>query len=259
MLYEIYGNLESEQVIVALPALGERKEMYKELANQLKEYKMIAFDLPGHNQAVQDDYSIATYIEFIKKTLDELEVSSAHFIGNSIGGWIIQEMYSVYPEKVSSLLLLDGGFYFLGDREDMDSDEEIQLPIVEKFEDLQAAINEMVYEMEGLSVNTYSNLNSYMLGNFVLKNDVYMHHSNEEALNSLNQEILHHNYCLQANINIPFNLLIAKNNLDEISHQKLQQFKNTHSSTKVKVIENGYHFLPITNPKEVAEFIRTTL
>src|SRR5690606_11511376 len=135
----------------------------------------------------QDDYSIATYIEFIKKTLDELEVSSAHFIGNSIGGWIIQEMYSVYPEKVSSLLLLDGGFYFLGDREDMDSDEEIQLPIVEKLEDLQAAINEMVYEMEGLSENTYSNLNSYMLGNFVLTNDVYMHHSNEEALNSLNQ------------------------------------------------------------------------
>ena len=48
-MYDIYGDITSKKVIVAIPALGERKEMYKFLADQLNMYKWIVFDLPGYN------------------------------------------------------------------------------------------------------------------------------------------------------------------------------------------------------------------
>ncbi|MGM9924929.1 MAG: alpha/beta fold hydrolase [Bacillus sp. (in: firmicutes)] len=257
MFYKIYGDQKSNKVLITLPALGERKEMYEELANRLREYKVISFDLPGHNQSISDDYSILAYIEKINETLDDLKITSAHFIGNSIGGWIIQEIYKVYPQKVSSLLLLDGGFYFLGEREDME--EKIKLPVIDKLEDLKEAINDTVNNMEGLNKDTYSKLKDYMFSNFVHKNNTYIHHSNEDALNVLHKEILTSNHCLPNDVDIPVGLVIAQNNLDDVSRQKLIEFKSQYPLAKVKVIENGYHFLPITNTEEVADFIQTFL
>ncbi|WP_449538018.1 alpha/beta fold hydrolase [Ferdinandcohnia sp. Marseille-Q9671] len=255
MNYKIFGNQESHYVLVTLPPLGERKEIYEELANHLPEYKMVAFDLPGHNQVLSDNYSISTFIHHMMKCLDELKVSEAHFIGNSIGGWMIQEVYNLYPEKVSSLLLLDGGFYFLGERENMD--ESIHLPIIDKLEDLKNAVHETAHSMEGLEEHTYTIFKDYMMDNFVRKDQAYVHHSNEDALNSLSKEIVSTNYCLQTAIHTPLGLLLAETILDDFGKQKLNEFKKKHPHAKVEVIDNGYHFLPITNTKEVAQFIRT--
>ena len=50
--------------------------------------------------------------------------------------------------------------------------------------------------------------------------------------------------------------MIAENNLDEFSKKKLEDFKMNHPTAKVKVIQNGYHYLPLTNPREVAAFLQ---
>ncbi|WP_379495774.1 alpha/beta fold hydrolase [Oceanobacillus longus] len=112
--FKVYGSIDSDKTIIALPALGERKEIYESLSWYLKEYKIIAIDLPGHNQTEQVDNSISSFVLEIENILKKLMVSSAHFIGNSIGGWIIQAFYSKFPHYVESLTLLDGGYYFLG-------------------------------------------------------------------------------------------------------------------------------------------------
>ena len=49
-MYAFYGNTDSKEIIVAIPALGERKEMFHPLANQMKEYNWLVFDLPGSNK-----------------------------------------------------------------------------------------------------------------------------------------------------------------------------------------------------------------
>ena len=92
--FNVYGYQDSDKTIIALPALGERKEVYEFLARYLKEYRIIAIDLPRHNQVKQEDHSISTFLLEIEKTLSKLNISSAHFIGISIGGWIIQAFYS---------------------------------------------------------------------------------------------------------------------------------------------------------------------
>src|SRR5690606_21246620 len=113
--YKLYGDKDNNETIIALPALGERKETFEILSRYLKDYKIIAIDLPGHNQTEQVDYSISAFIKEIRNIMNQLEVSTAHFIGNSIGAWIIQAFYSEYPDSVDSLTLLDGGYYFLGE------------------------------------------------------------------------------------------------------------------------------------------------
>jgi pimeloyl-ACP methyl ester carboxylesterase len=254
--YKLYGDKDIDKTIIALPALGERKETYEFLSRYLKEYKIIAIDLPGHNLIEQEDYSISTFIIEIRSIMKELGISTAHFIGNSIGAWIIQAFYSEYPDCVESLTLLDGGYYFLGEREDFD--EEIQLPIIDNLKDLEEAIRETTNSMEGLTEEVRDNFNSYLMGNFVLKDNVYKHHSNEEALNSLSKEISRTDFCLKQRVEKPFLLIVAEQSMDDFSKEKVKAYQKLHTNLSVTVISNGHHFLPITNPIQVANTYRET-
>lgn len=47
MNYAMYGDKQAQEVIVAIPALGERKEMFLPLVAQLPTYRWFIFDLPG--------------------------------------------------------------------------------------------------------------------------------------------------------------------------------------------------------------------
>lgn len=248
--FKIYGDKDSDKTIIALPALGERKEIYEFLSGNLEEYKIIAIDLPGHNQMEQVDNSISSFVLEIENILKKLKVSSAHFIGNSIGAWIIQAFYSKFPSYVDSLILLDGGYYFLGEREDFE--EEIQLPVIEHLEDLENAVSETINSMESLTEEERGNFKSYLQSNFVLKEDLFIHHSHEKALNTLSKEVTIKDYCLKREIEKPFLLVLAEHSMDEFSKDKVEAFKQLHKNLSVIQIPKGYHFLPITNPIQVA-------
>lgn len=255
--YKLYGDKDNNETIIALPALGERKETFEILSRYLKDYKIIAIDLPGHNQTEQVDYSISAFIKEIRNIMNQLEVSTAHFIGNSIGAWIIQAFYSEYPDSVDSLTLLDGGYYFLGEREDFE--EEIQLPIIESLKDLEEAIRETTNSMEGLTEEVRDHFNSYLMSNFVWKDNVYKHHSNEEALNSLSKEVSRVDFCLKQKIDKPFLLIVAEQSMDDFSKEKVKVYQKLHTNLSVTVISKGHHFLPITNPIQVANTLKEKL
>lgn len=248
--YTMYGDKDNDKTIIAIPALGERKEIYAFLSRYLKECRIIAIDLPGHNLIKQVDYSISTYILEIRNIMKELKISTAHFIGNSIGAWIIQAFNSEFPDCVESLTLLDGGYYFLGERED--SEEEIQLPIIESLKKLEEGIHETINSMEGLTEEVWDNFHSYLKSNFIMKDYIYQHHSNEKALNSLSKEILRTDFCLKKKVDKPFLLILAEHSMDDFSKEKVKAYKKTHTNLLVTLISNGYHFLPITNPIQVA-------
>lgn len=248
MQYAIYGANVSKVAIVALPPLGERKEIFSSLGGELSDCLMIAFDLPGHNG--EEDMSLANYIEGIHYVLGQLEISEAHFIGNSIGAWIIQKYYSTYPTDVLSLTLLDGGYYPLNER----PDEAIQLPVIHK-DDFIPALEAHCQEMNRLTKETSDSLFSYMRKDFILTGDNYQHHSEETAVNRIVEQIEDDPSYYLKNCDIPLQLLIADLNLDDISKTKLTNFRKDHPQASVFHIVDGYHFLPITNKKEVAEKI----
>lgn len=252
-MYAFYGNTGSKEVIVAIPALGERKEMFQVLANQMKEYNWLVFDLPGSNKQQLNDYSISCFCEYIKQILEALNIHKAHFVGNSLGAWVIQAFTSSYPQYVSSLALLDGGHYFLGERNEQY--EDVELPsAIENFEDIEEAIKELTYSMPNLENQAYTNFETYFLNNYIKQENFYAHHCNEVAYNFLSKEIISIDYCLKE-IPVPTILLIAGASADETSLKKSTVFNKQFEQAKVHLIENGQHYLPLTNTVAVAEIL----
>lgn len=255
--YIVYNAENNDRTVVVLPALGERKEIYAHLAEQLPDFRFIAIDLPGHNQDDQADVSIGAFVREIKRILNDLQIPAAHFAGNSIGAWICEAFYAEYPADVKSLTLLDGGYYFLADREE--DEGEITLPVIDSLEELEQAVDETVLAMDKLAESERQLFKDYLLNNFYLLDDSYIHHSREQALDHLSKEVTATDYCLKQAADIPLILLLAEESMDEFSLEKMQLFKVAHPDADVKIIGSGYHFLPITNAADVAAAMRELL
>lgn len=253
-MWTIYGNKTSTTTIVAIPALGERKEMFIPLANDMNDVKWIVFDLPGSQKQQLTDYSIPTFCQLIYEVLVEQQINQAHFIGSSLGAWAIQVFAELFPQKVQSLTLLDGGHYFLGERGEAHEDVELAANI-ESFDDIAAAIHELTYSMPNIEKAAYEHFEQYFLGNYILHNDLYAHHCDEIAYNALSKELSTKNYCLKQT-EIPLQLVIAEASADDFSKLKVQEFEKQFPHAHVTLLEHGQHYLPLTNTAELAVIIQ---
>lgn len=99
----------------------------------------------------------------------------------------------------------------------------------------------------------------HSVNNFVWKDNVYKHHSNEEALNSLSKEVSRVDFCLKQKIDKPFLLIVAEQSMDDFSKEKVKVYQKLHTNLSVTVISKGHHFLPITNPIQVANTLKEKL
>lgn len=253
-MYAFYGNTDSKEIIVAIPALGERKEIFQPLAAQMNAYNWLVFDLPGSNKQQLKDYSIPSFCEYIRQTLEVLNIHKAHFLGHSLGAWVVQSFTSNYPKYVRSLALLDGGHYFLGERNE--PHEDVELPSeIENFEDIKDAIKELTYSMPNLENQAYTIFETYFFNNYIKQGNLYAHHFNEIAYNALSKEIISIDYCLKE-IYVPTILLIAGASADALSIEKATAFNKKFEQATVQLIENGQHYLPLTNTVVVGETIK---
>lgn len=251
-MYQFIKNKENTQTIVALPALGERKEIYKPLVQEMSQFNWVLFDLPGANKQQLGDNSISYFVQYIKDVLNQLKIEDAHFMGNSIGTWIIQAYYTQHPQDVLSLIMLDGGYFFLGDT---NPHNHINLPKVDDFDTLVQAVKDLVNNSPAADKNQYE---SYYLHNFIKEDNHYIHHSDESALNSLSLEITKIDYRV-TDSDIPIYLLVAGDGFYSEAPQEVAQyikeFKQANPKTEVYIIEEGQHFLPMTNTEDVANLL----
>lgn len=91
------------------------------------------------------------------------------------------------------------------------------------------------------------------------KNNIFYHHSNVKALNDLSKAIEINNYCIENEIPLSVLLLLADDHPDSLLHKKLNRFQERQPNALVEIIPDSYHFLPLTNPSEVAERIRKAI
>lgn len=170
--------------------------------------------------------------------------------------WEIQEYYRQYPEDVLSLILLDGGYFFLGD---VEPHTQINLPKTDDFEALKNSAKELVKNSPADDKEQYE---KYTLHTFIKEGDYYIHHSDETALNALSLEVSTIDYRIN-NSEIPIFLLIASDGFysssPELFGKYIEDFKETNTKTEVYIIENGQHFLPITNTGQVADILLEAL
>jgi len=84
------------------------------VAALLPRHRVVRLDLPGFGltgPALDDDYSMARYVEFVAAALDTLGIEQCVIAGNSFGGWISWETALAHPDRIKGLVLVDAAGY----------------------------------------------------------------------------------------------------------------------------------------------------
>jgi pimeloyl-ACP methyl ester carboxylesterase len=87
---------------------GSWQNWLEQLPVFARDRRVIAFDLPGFgaSQMPPEKITIRGYGRFVDALLDELGVSSAAVVGNSMGGFIGIELAIRFPQRVERLVLV---------------------------------------------------------------------------------------------------------------------------------------------------------
>lgn len=82
-------------------------------SNQIQElsskYQVVCYDMLGHGESAcpPGPYSLDQFVEQLDKLLLHLTISQVHLVGFSMGGLVAQAYAIHYPEKVSSLTIMN--------------------------------------------------------------------------------------------------------------------------------------------------------
>jgi pimeloyl-ACP methyl ester carboxylesterase len=114
--------------LVLLHGLASQAHMFDLVAPQLTDsFRVIAVDQRGHGLSDKPDsgYDWATVTSDLDAILRAQQIDRAWLAGHSWGGNVAVQYAADHPDRVSGLILIDGGFLQIGDRLDW--------PTVEKF------------------------------------------------------------------------------------------------------------------------------
>ena len=99
------------ETIVLIHGFTANKDNWTRFVRYIpKEYRVIAFDLPGHGDSdkpVDQTYTLDYMASNLDQAVNILRISKFHLAGNSMGGWISIFYTAQYPQKIISLCLLD--------------------------------------------------------------------------------------------------------------------------------------------------------
>jgi pimeloyl-ACP methyl ester carboxylesterase len=114
--------------LIFLHGLASQAHMFDLVAPKLIDsFRIVAIDQRGHGLSDKPDsgYDCATVTSDLDAILRALKIDRAVLAGHSWGGNVAVQYAADHPDRVSSLILIDGGFLQIGDRLDW--------PTVEKF------------------------------------------------------------------------------------------------------------------------------
>lgn len=106
----MHGDL-TAPVVVMIPSLGTKKEMWQSQIELLKPYCLvIAVDHLGHSfvgdEIIGGEYSVRREADAVVEILDELEIKSASIVGLSLGGMVALQIAISHPSRVEKLLVV---------------------------------------------------------------------------------------------------------------------------------------------------------
>ena len=106
--------------VICLHGLGATLSSFMTTIAALSgERRVIAFDFPGFGDSTKPldvTYDAPYFARTVAALMDELDLDSAHLIGNSMGGRVAIEAGLLYPERVDSLTLYTPALAWLRDR-----------------------------------------------------------------------------------------------------------------------------------------------
>jgi pimeloyl-ACP methyl ester carboxylesterase len=101
----------SRGTILLLHGLSAEKAHWLKFARYfVKDYRIIIPDLPAHGQTGYQaglSYSTASQATRLVALLDHLGITTTHVLGNSMGGFIAARLATDWPERITTLGLMD--------------------------------------------------------------------------------------------------------------------------------------------------------
>ncbi|MCV7345307.1 alpha/beta fold hydrolase [Mycolicibacterium rhodesiae] len=99
-------------VILLLHGMAGSSQTWRQMIRPLsRRYRVIAPDLPGHGRSdkPRSDYSLGAFAVFLRDLLDELGVTHATVVGQSLGGGIAMQFVYQHPDYCRRLVLMNSG------------------------------------------------------------------------------------------------------------------------------------------------------
>jgi pimeloyl-ACP methyl ester carboxylesterase len=98
--------------VLAIHGISSQRRLWDWLKAAAPELTLLAPDLRGRGDsvAVEGPSSMARHAEDMVAVLDAFGVDEAHVCGMSMGGFVAVTLAVAHPERVKSLILVDGGF-----------------------------------------------------------------------------------------------------------------------------------------------------
>ncbi len=98
--------------VLAVHGISSQRKLWNWLREVAPGLRLIMPDLRGRGDSagVGGPSSVPRHAADLVAVLDALRISSAHVCGMSMGGFVAVELAVSYPGRVSSLILVDGGF-----------------------------------------------------------------------------------------------------------------------------------------------------
>jgi len=111
--YTVYSapNPASSWVVFVHGAGGSSAIWYKQLREFKEKHHVLLIDLRGHGRSKKLSYEAFKQYSFdvigddVIAVLDELKISSAHFIGISLGTIIIRDLAERFPNRIKSMVM----------------------------------------------------------------------------------------------------------------------------------------------------------
>ena len=103
--------------LLLLHGFGRKASDWRPYTKELsKNYRVIAFDLPGHGRSdcmdTTDIYLHKRAAEYILGALDSLHIDSAYVLGHSSGAFITLYMATLQPQRIRKIIVVSGQVYY---------------------------------------------------------------------------------------------------------------------------------------------------
>ena len=109
IVYWVNDCNNSKETLIFLHGLTADHTLFeKQISYYYKSFKLICWDAPAHGKSrPYINFSYSNSAEHLKCILDEEKIKEAIFIGQSMGGYIIQTFYKKYSEIVKGFIGID--------------------------------------------------------------------------------------------------------------------------------------------------------
>jgi pimeloyl-ACP methyl ester carboxylesterase len=101
----------ASEPVLAIHGISSQRKLWNWLRATAPELSLIAPDLRGRGDSVgvTGASSMARHAADMVAVLDALDLDAVHVCGMSMGGFVAVELAAAYPQRVRSLILVDGG------------------------------------------------------------------------------------------------------------------------------------------------------